>query len=171
LDEQLNKAAGRVVERPYLQDDVRGSLDVRRALNLAWMPLSPETLVRSLFSKQHYLISATPDFTEQERALLAREADAPFTEADVPLLDEAAELLGDFSKVTGAAAAGRGARRRSPVPRSLAGRWPRSPQYCSARHSYRLRRYWRNGPAVPWLSQPPGRRTDDARLRAARRAC
>ena len=49
LDEQLNKAAGRVVERPYLQDDVRGSLDVRRALNLAWMPLSPETLVRSLF--------------------------------------------------------------------------------------------------------------------------
>ena len=109
LDEQLNKAAGRVVERPYLQDDVRGSLDVRRALNLAWMPLSPETLVRSLFSKQHYLISATPDFTEQERALLAREADAPFTEADVPLLDEAAELLGDFSKVTGAAAAARAA--------------------------------------------------------------
>ena len=109
LDEQLNKAAGRVVERPYLQDDVRGSLDVRRALNLAWMPLSPETLVRSLFSKQHYLISATPDFTAQERALLAREADAPFTEADVPLLDEAAELLGDFSKVTGAAAAARAA--------------------------------------------------------------
>ena len=109
LDERLNKAAGRVVERPYLQDDVRGSLDVRRALNLAWMPLSPETLVRSLFSKQHYLISATPDFTEQERALLAREADAPFTEADVPLLDEAAELLGDFSKVTGAAAAARAA--------------------------------------------------------------
>jgi len=109
LDEQLNKAAGRVVERPYLQDDVRGSLDVRRALNLAWMPLSPETLVRSLFSKQHYLISATPDFTEQERALLVREADAPFTEADVPLLDEAAELLGDFSKVTGAAAAARAA--------------------------------------------------------------
>ena len=109
LDEQLNKAAGRVVERPYLQDDVRGSLDVRRALNLAWMPLSPETLVRSLFSKQHYLISATPDFTEQERALLTREADAPFTEADVPLLDEAAELLGDFSKVTGAAAAARAA--------------------------------------------------------------
>ena len=105
----MNKAAGRVVERPYLQDDVRGSLDVRRALNLAWMPLSPETLVRSLFSKQHYLISATPDFTEQERALLAREADAPFTEADVPLLDEAAELLGDFSKVTGAAAAARAA--------------------------------------------------------------
>ena len=107
LDDQLNKAAGRIVDRPYLQDDVRASLDVRRALNLAWMPLSPETLVRSLFSKQQYLESATQNFTEVERELLKRPADAPLTEADVPLLDEAAELLGDFSRVTGAAAAAR----------------------------------------------------------------
>ena len=105
LDDQLNRAAGRVVERPYLQDDVRASMDVRRALNLAWMPLSPETLLRSLFSKPHYLESATRELSKAERELLARPADAPFTEADVPLLDEAAELLGDFSKVTGAAAA------------------------------------------------------------------
>lgn len=109
LDEQLNKAAGRVVERPYLQDDVRDSLDVRRALNLAWMPLSAETLLRSLFSKRHYLDSAARDMSDRERELLVRAADAPFTEADVPLLDEAAELLGDFSKVTGAAAAARAA--------------------------------------------------------------
>ena len=109
LDDQLNRAAGRVVERPYLQDDVRASMDVRRALNLAWMPLSPETLLRSLFSKPHYLESATRELSKAERELLARPADAPFTEADVPLLDEAAELLGDFSKVTGAAAAARAA--------------------------------------------------------------
>jgi len=109
LDDQLNRAAGRVVERPYLQDDVRASMDVRRALNLAWMPLSPETLLRSLFSKPHYLESATRELSMAERELLARPADAPFTEADVPLLDEAAELLGDFSKVTGAAAAARAA--------------------------------------------------------------
>lgn len=100
LDEQLNRAAGRVVERPYLQDDVRASLDVRRALNLAWMPLSPETLLRSLFSKPHYLESATRELSKAERALLARPADAPFTEADVPLLDEAAELLGTFYQAT-----------------------------------------------------------------------
>ena len=87
LDDQLNRAAGRVVERPYLQDDVRASMDVRRALNLAWMPLSPETLLRSLFSKPHYLESATRELSK----------------------DEAAELLGDFSKVTGAAAAARAA--------------------------------------------------------------
>ena len=89
LDDQLNRAAGRVVERPYLQDDVRASMDVRRALNLAWMPLSPETLLRSLFSKPHYLESATRELSKAER--------------------EAAELLGDFSKVTGAAAAARAA--------------------------------------------------------------
>lgn len=104
LNETLDRAAGHVVDRPYLEDDVRNSMDVRRALNLAWMPLSPETLVRSLYSKPHYLESATAGIlSEQERALLVRLASEPFTEADVPLLDEAAELLGDFSQVAGAA--------------------------------------------------------------------
>ena len=107
LNEKLDEAAGRQVDRPHIEDDVRHSLDVRRAINLAWMPLSAETLVRSLFSKRHYLDSALREFTPAERDALQRPADAPFTEADVPLLDEAAELLGDFSKITGAAAAAR----------------------------------------------------------------
>ena len=108
LNEKLDAAAGHAVDRPYLEDDVRGSLDVRRAINLAWMPLSPETLVRSLFSKPEYLQSATAGvLTDAERDVLARAANLPFTESDVPLLDEAAELLGDFSKVTGAGAAAR----------------------------------------------------------------
>ena len=109
LDTKLNEAAGHVVDRPYLQEDVRSSLDVRRALNLAWMPLSPETLLRSLYSKEHYLQSAARSLKPAERELLRRAPEEPFTEADVPLLDEAAELLGDFSKVTGAAAAARAA--------------------------------------------------------------
>ncbi len=108
LNEKLDLAAGHVVDRPYLEDDVRASLDVRRALNLHWMPLSPETLVRSLFSKPTYLISATAGvLTDSERDALARPVSQPFTEADVPLLDEAAELLGDFTKVAGAGAAAR----------------------------------------------------------------
>lgn len=109
LNQKLDEAAGHPVDRPYLEEEVRGSLDVRRAINLAWMPLSPETLVRSLFSKRHYLDSAASAFTAEERDLLARPADAPFTESDVPLLDEAAELLGDFSLITGAGAAARAA--------------------------------------------------------------
>lgn len=108
LNEKLDAAAGHAVDRPYLEEDVRNSMDVRRAINLAWMPLSPETLVRSLFSKPEYLASATQGIlTDAERQVLVRPADQPFTESDVPLLDEAAELLGDFSKVTGAAAAQR----------------------------------------------------------------
>lgn len=108
LNEKLDAAAGHAVDRPYLEEDVRNSLDVRRAINLAWMPLSAETLVRSLFSKPEYLASATQSIlTDAERQVLVRSADQPFTESDVPLLDEAAELLGDFSKVTGAAAAQR----------------------------------------------------------------
>lgn len=108
LNEKLDAAAGHAVDRPYLEEDVRNSLDVRRAINLAWMPLSAETLVRSLFSKPEYLVSATQGIlTDAERQVLVRSADQPFTESDVPLLDEAAELLGDFSKVTGAAAAQR----------------------------------------------------------------
>lgn len=108
LNEKLDAAAGHAVDRPYLEEDVRNSLDVRRAINLAWMPLSAETLVRSLFSKPEYLASATQSIlTDAERQVLVRSADQPFTESDVPLLDEAAELLGDFSKITGAAAAQR----------------------------------------------------------------
>lgn len=109
LNEKLDEAAGRQVDRPHIEDDVRESMDVRRALNLAWMPISPETLLRSLFSKREYLDSALREFTDAERDLLVRPASAPFTEADVPLLDEAAELLGDFGKITGAAAAARAA--------------------------------------------------------------
>lgn len=108
LNQKLDASAGHAVDRPYLQEDVRSSLDVRRALNLAWMPLSAETLLRSLYSKPHYLASATKGIlSEQEAAALARSAEQPFTEADLPLLDEAAELLGDFSQVVGAAAAAR----------------------------------------------------------------
>lgn len=108
LNEKLDVAAGHAVDRPYLEEDIRESMDVRRAINLAWMPLSPETLVRSLFSKPHYLHSATAGgLTDSERDALARAANMPFTESDVPLLDEAAELLGDFSKVAGAGAAAR----------------------------------------------------------------
>ncbi|MFW0110312.1 HelD family protein [Rothia sp. P13129] len=107
LQEQLDSSSGQSLERPYLEEDVRSSTDVRKALNLAWMPLSAETLVRSLFAKPHYRDSALSEFTADERKLLARRWDAPLTEADVPLLDEAAELLGDFEKVVGASAAAR----------------------------------------------------------------
>lgn len=78
-----------------ITEDIRSERDVRIALNLAWMPLSPERLLRDLWTKPHRLAEAAPSMSRADRALLAREADAPWTESDVPLLDEAAELIGE----------------------------------------------------------------------------
>jgi DNA helicase IV len=67
------------------------------------MPMTPEKLVGELLSKPAILEACTPNLSPEERALLLRPADSPWTESDVPLLDEAAELLGELD-----AAAGRG---------------------------------------------------------------
>ncbi|MBZ4341521.1 AAA family ATPase, partial [Mycobacterium tuberculosis] len=77
-----------------LKEDLRQSREVRIALNLLWLPLTPQQLVGQLFSKEHYLRSAAPELSDAEVARLLRPADAPLTVADVALLDEAAELLG-----------------------------------------------------------------------------
>ena len=61
------------------------------------MPLTPEKLVQDLYARPQWLASLTPRWSPEKRALLRRERDAAFTIADVPLLDEAAELLGEFS--------------------------------------------------------------------------
>ncbi|MCD1145157.1 AAA family ATPase [Kocuria sp. LUK] len=96
LGEHLNSTSGNVMDRSYLAEDIRQSRDVRVALNLAWLPLTPQQLVDQLLSKRHYLESAAPHLRPAEVEALLRPAGAPFTVADVPLLDEAAELLGDL---------------------------------------------------------------------------
>ncbi|MGI9197951.1 MAG: HelD family protein [Candidatus Nanopelagicales bacterium] len=80
--------------RDVLIGDLRDSPDVRREVNLAWMPLTPEQLVSDLYADPQRLAAAAPHLSAEQRALLARDRGAPWTPADVPLLDEAAELLG-----------------------------------------------------------------------------
>ena len=80
--------------RADLLAELRDSRDVRREVNLCWMPLSPEQLVGDLFADPRRLASAAPSLGHEERALLLRRRGEPWTPADVPLLDEAAELLG-----------------------------------------------------------------------------
>ncbi|HEX5534299.1 MAG TPA: AAA family ATPase [Actinomycetales bacterium] len=82
--------------------DLRASRDVRLALNRAWMPLTAQRLLSSLFALPERLDAAAPHLSERERALLWRDPDQPWTVEDIPLLDEAAELLGEDA---GAAAA------------------------------------------------------------------
>ncbi|WP_285245887.1 AAA family ATPase [Pseudarthrobacter sp. fls2-241-R2A-127] len=92
---------GNNADRSYLAEDVRTARDVRIALNLCWMPMTPEKLISDLFSKPEILEFCTPHLTPAQRALLQRPADAPWTESDVPLLDEAAELLGELDPAAG----------------------------------------------------------------------
>ncbi len=88
--------------RQSLDAELRESPDVRREVNLCWMPLTPAGVLRDLWSKPAQLAAAAADaaergtrWTARELALLERERTSPLTTADVPLLDELAELLGD----------------------------------------------------------------------------
>lgn len=79
-----------------LREDLRTSYDVRVLLNTAWLPLTPQKLLQDLYARPAWLAELTPRWTPAQRAALQRERTEPFTVSDVPLLDEAAELLGDF---------------------------------------------------------------------------
>ncbi|ETK34923.1 HelD family protein [Microbispora sp. ATCC PTA-5024] len=91
------------LDRPVDADDLRyaaASLwqhaSVRAALDALWTDIGPERLVAELLSDGERLrAAASPYLTEEERAALLRPRDAPWTVGDVPLLDEAAELLGE----------------------------------------------------------------------------
>src|ERR1019366_3617758 len=79
-------------------DDLRRELSadpaVRAAIDQLWPVLTAEQLLAGLFGAADRLAAAA-GLTEAERAGLLREPGAPWTPPDVPLLDEAAELLGD----------------------------------------------------------------------------
>lgn len=98
-------------DRAEVLEDLRTTREVRIALNLAWMPLTPQRLVEDLLTRPARLEAAAPRLTDRERRLLQRAAGAPWTPADVPLLDEAAELLGEDDQAARAQAAA-DARRR-----------------------------------------------------------
>ncbi|WP_234698455.1 HelD family protein [Lacisediminihabitans changchengi] len=87
---------------PMLREDLRSAEDVRVALNTAWLPLTPEKLLQDLYARPQWLAELTPRWRAEERALLRRGRDAPFTISDIPLLDEAAELLGEYDVVDAA---------------------------------------------------------------------
>ncbi|WP_291382881.1 AAA family ATPase [Demequina sp.] len=83
-------------DRQEIARDLRDDRDIRIAINLCWLPVTPVALLRDLLSKRHLLDECASRHSVTERDVLFRSADAPLTDADVPLLDEAAELLGDL---------------------------------------------------------------------------
>jgi DNA helicase IV len=87
---------------PMLREDLRSAEDVRVALNTAWLPLTPQKLLQDLYARPQWLAELTPRWTAEQRTLLRRARDAEFTIADIPLLDEAAEHLGEYNLVDAA---------------------------------------------------------------------
>ncbi|WP_257033253.1 HelD family protein [Streptomyces sp. 1331.2] len=75
--------------RSELLDDA----GVDRAVEALWPRLAPGDLVNALLTDADALAEHLPGLTAQERSLLLRGPDDPWTDADVPLLDEAASLV------------------------------------------------------------------------------
>jgi DNA helicase IV len=104
LADQLRSHGNTIEEsdQAWLGEDLRTSHDVKVALNTAWLPLTPQKLLQDLYARPQWLESLTPRWTPAQRALLWRDRESPFTVSDVPLLDEAAELLGEVDAASDA---------------------------------------------------------------------
>ena len=83
--------------RPYGdEEDLRAELTAAPAilsvLDVLWPEYTPQQLLTQLYQNPRRL-----DLTEDERAAIARDTPGPWTPADVPLLDELADLLGPLA--------------------------------------------------------------------------
>jgi DNA helicase IV len=87
-----------------IRRELRGDPEVRAAINRLWPALTPERLLSDLFASPARLRRAAPRWAEADRAALVREPGGGWSLADIPLLDEAAELLGQDDRVARAAA-------------------------------------------------------------------
>ncbi|MEU3569719.1 ATP-binding domain-containing protein [Kitasatospora sp. NPDC036755] len=79
-DEEAHYAPRELWDRP----------DVRAALDPLWPRLTPQRLLERLLTDREFLAGTAPG----QAAALLRPVGSPWTVEDVPLLDEAAELLG-----------------------------------------------------------------------------
>ncbi|WP_372453658.1 HelD family protein [Acrocarpospora catenulata] len=96
----LARSEAELLDLPPEADDLEYSRKVlwqqeavRAALDALWPALTPYRLVAELFADPERMAAA--GLGEDEREVLLRPVDAPWTVDDVPLLDEAAELLGE----------------------------------------------------------------------------
>jgi DNA helicase IV len=91
-----------------LRRALRADPAMRSALDALWPPLTPQRLLEELFADPRRLAVASyggaAELSEHERELLVR-TPGGWSQADVPLLDEAAELLGEDDSAERAAEA------------------------------------------------------------------
>lgn len=91
-----------------VRDQLDGNTEVREALNWMWPLLSPAELLHDLYGSRALIASAGRKFDAAERAALHRSwaedmnaAKVVWTTDDVPVLDEAREVLGPRSQRRG----------------------------------------------------------------------
>ena len=82
-------------EMSRVTSELRMNDRVRVALNLAWLPMNGAWLIDDLFSKPARLRRFAPWLSDDDVDVLSRDKGSPLTRSDVPLLDEALELLGE----------------------------------------------------------------------------
>ncbi len=87
-----------------LRSELRDDPEVRATIGRLWPVLTPQQLITDLYASSRRLAAAAPSLSQPERELLRRSAGGPWTPADVPLLDEAAELLGEDDRAAKLAA-------------------------------------------------------------------
>ncbi len=78
-----------------IRAELREDAQVRAAITRLWPVLTPQRLLDDLFASPRRLAAAAPRLPAAERDMLRRDPRGGWTPADVPLLDEAAELLGE----------------------------------------------------------------------------
>jgi DNA helicase IV len=86
-------------EQEELRAELAGEPAVRGALDALWPEFTPQQLLTRLYQQPGLL-----DLADDERAAITRDTPGPWTPADVPLLDELAELLGPVAAARQAAA-------------------------------------------------------------------
>ncbi|WP_448627612.1 HelD family protein [Geodermatophilus sp. URMC 64] len=77
-----------------IREEIATEPSVRDLVDRLWPRLTAEQLLRELYASPRRIRAATRGWSDADRALLHRPADAAWTPADVPLLEEAEELLG-----------------------------------------------------------------------------
>ncbi|WFE67529.1 AAA family ATPase [Micromonospora sp. WMMD714] len=82
-------------DRAEIRRELREEPEVTAALDRLWPVLTPQQFLDDLYASPERIAAAAPMLTDAERALLHRPPGDGWTPADVPLLDESAELLGE----------------------------------------------------------------------------
>jgi DNA helicase IV len=102
IEEEVIDEFGEVVDEEPLGEnlvsDVRaelsGSPELADALDELWPMLTPQRLLADLFSRRELLEVAAADLSPEDREALYRPNGRAWTVSDVPLLDEAVDMIG-----------------------------------------------------------------------------